>query len=141
MNDKTKGFNVRTYRNVQEIEYELRDPEGEATGAVFKLAGPEFGPRKRLVNEISRRLSAAQAKANGRAHQVNPAEIEETMTDLLVTSTLGWRGLVDDDGNPLEHSAAAARRLYCDPELLWVREQIFKAIGDTELFIKRSGAT
>lgn len=142
MNDTTrKGFNVRSYRNVQEIEFELFDPDGEPTGAIFKLAGPEYAPRKRLVNEIGRRLNAAQNKANGRAAPVNSAEIEETMTDLLVTSTLGWSGLLDDAGEPLDFSQASARKLYCDPDLLWIRERIFKALGDSDLFIKRSGGT
>lgn len=141
MSDKTApAFDIADFEDIPEAEYVLRDPvSNAATGVVFRLGGPEYRPRKRLMQDRLRRMANIASKT-GKVPVPDPTEAEEIEVDLLVAATIGWSGLVLG-GKPLEYSPAAARDLYSDPKRRWLREQVKAALDDKELFTQRSGAT
>lgn len=121
----------------QESEMELKDPRnGDPLGASIRLAGPEHPKRKAIVFANQRRTRARIQKL-GRIELGDPEEDEAQSIDLAVACTLGWKG-VEDDAGPVEFSEAAARKLYSDPELVWVRQQVLNALSDQAVFIKGS---
>ena len=139
MNDKPKGFDIADVEDVVEAEVEIKDPVTNAgTGIIFKLGGPEYGPRKRIVSDRTRRM-AVTASRTGKVPIPGPEEAEELETDLLVAATIGWSGLVLH-GEPLPFSKEAALKLYTDPRRRWLRQQVKDALDDRENFTRRSAA-
>jgi hypothetical protein len=133
-------FDVSSYEDLPTAEFEVKDPvTGGSTPIVIKIGGPEFAPRKRIVQDRVKRMTDRASKM-GRVTAPSAEENEETETDILVAATLGWRGLAYE-GKPLEFSAEAARTLYTDPKRRWLRDQVKSALDDKDLFIKRSVAT
>jgi len=121
----------------QETTVELKDPRNDTPlGAFVTLAGPEHPKRKSIVFANQRRTRARIQKL-GRLELNDPEEDEAQSIDLCVACTLGWKGFEDDSG-PVEFSEAASRKLYSDPELIWVRQQVLNALSDQAVFIKGS---
>lgn len=59
--------------------------------------------------------------------------VEAEQTERLVAATIGWSGLVMD-GKPYDFSIPNARKLYGNPEYIWIVEQVEKAMGDRQRF-------
>jgi hypothetical protein len=78
-----------------------------------------------------RRLAAAQQGIRG----MDAATIEKEAVEILVTCTLGWKG-VTRGGKDWPFSPENVRALYTDPKFRWLRNQVDRAIGDRKLFIK-----
>lgn len=139
MNETAKAFDIADVEDLVEVEYEVKDPlTSSPTGIVFKLGGPEYGPRKRIVSDRTRRMAITASKT-GKVPIPGPEEAEELETDLLVAATIGWSGLVSG-GQPVPFSKEAAAKLYTDPRRRWLRQQIKDALDDRELFTRRSAA-
>lgn len=113
----------------------LKDAEGqEAWVEAFSGdSGPARDWRRALVQ---RRLATRNRR------QPNAEEIETDTVDLLVGVTQGWR-LLDLEGNPIEiaYSKEAARELYADPALAWLREQVDEFVADRGNFSKASSTS
>ncbi|NBC46816.1 MAG: hypothetical protein GVY22_02250 [Gammaproteobacteria bacterium] len=64
----------------------------------------------------------------------NTAEREESrMTEMLVKATVDWQ-LQGTNGKPIPFSEKAARELYTDPKLRWLRTQVLLAVFDDTNF-------
>jgi hypothetical protein len=131
------GFNLKSIKQVFSAKVAIKDPNGEPTGVVFEMAGPEHPDRKRITFAQSRKFMKSYAKT-GRAEMPEPEDAEAQKRDNLAAFTLGWSGLVDDNDKPVVFSKQAALEMYNDPEMAWLVDQLETALGDKELFITRS---
>lgn len=131
------GFNLKSIKQVSSANVQIKDPNGEPTGVVFEMAGPEHPDRKRITFAQSRKFMKSYAKT-GRPELPEPEDAEEQKRENLAAFTLGWTGFAGEDGKPLAFSKQAAKDLYLDPEMAWLVDQLDAALGDKELFITRS---
>lgn len=131
------GFNLKSIKQVFSAEVAIKDPNGEPTGVVFEMAGPEHPDRKRITFAQARKFMKAYAK-KGQAEMPEPEDAEAQKKENLAAFTLGWKGLADENGKAIAFSKQAALDMYNDPELAWLVDQLDSALGDKELFITRS---
>lgn len=131
-------LNLRSIALAQSAEVEIKDPaDGTPLGVTFELAGPEHPERKRIAFAQSRKALKRYEKT-GRLEMPDPEEAEQMKREHLAAYTLGWSGVAGADGKPLEFSKAAALDIYRDPAMGWLVDQLEAALGDKELFIRRS---
>lgn len=134
------GFQLRTIRQVETAVVEIKDPaDGTPLGVRFTLAGPTHPERKRIAFAQQRKSLRAFEK-RGRIDMPDPEEAEESKIDNLAAYTLGWEGVLGDDGKPVPFSSAAALAMYRDPAMAWLVEQLETALGERELFIQRAAS-
>ena len=131
------GFNLKSIKQVFSAEVQIKDPNGEPLGVTFELAGPEHPDRKRITFAQTRKYMKAYAK-KGRQDITEPEDLEAEKKENLAAFTLGWKGLLDEHGKEIPFSKSAALEMYQDPEMAWLVDQLDTALGDKELFIKRS---
>lgn len=130
--------NLRSIKLAESAIVEIKDPaDGAPLGVTFELAGPEHPERKRISFAASRKALKRYEKT-GRIEMPDPEEAEATKHENLAAYTLGWTGYVDDAGKAIEFSKAVALDLYRDPAMGWLVEQLETALGERELFIRRS---
>jgi len=133
------SVDLGSIRTLQQAELELRHPAtAESLGVWFVLAGPEHPSRKRVRTDVARKLRDQLMSGS-----VDEDDTERAELEVLVAATLGWHGPVVDGvqtpvtlgGAPLAYSADAARALYENPELHWLRQQVRAAVDRASLFI------
>lgn len=134
------SVDLATIKTLQQAELELYHPaSGDNLGIWLVLAGPEHPMRKRAQLAQARKMRDSLLAGLG---DDDGAETQAE-NELLVAATLGWHGAVTDGvpgpvtlaGAPLPFSAEAARRLYENPELHWLRRQVAVGLGRNALFI------
>lgn len=77
--------------------------------------------RARLIEEVPR----AERLAG-----LTPADDDRILTECLIETVLvDWRGLEDDDGNPLAFDKAVSRRYLTDPDYTSFRGAVLWAAG------------
>ena len=131
------GFNLKSIKTVQTFDYEIKDEQGNPTGVIFTLAGPNHPIRKAAQMAANRKLIAS-ARKTGRVELPDPEDSEVQRVKDLAAFTLGWRGYSDENGE-VAFTPEAAAALYGDPELLWLSNQIDAALGEQDRFTKRVG--
>lgn len=131
------GFNLKSIKQVFSAKVVIKDPNGEPTGVVFEMAGPEHPDRKRIYFKQSRKIGKSISKT-GRYELPEPEDNEIQKRQDLAAYTLGWTGMADEEGKPIQFSKQAALDLYNDPEMVWLVDQLETALVDKELFITRS---
>ncbi len=139
-------FNPAEFEDVESSEIAIRNPQsGEPTGAVVTLMGPEHPRRKELEFAIAKqaraKLVSAMTRGRNAVDQADPEEEDAQQTEMLAKCTVGWRGLADEAGKPLEFSKEAARQLFTNPKRRWLRDQLVAALADRDRFIRRSATT
>ena len=133
------GFNLKSIKTVQTFDYEVKDEQGNPTGVIFTLAGPNHPIRKAAQMAANRKLIAS-ARKTGRVELPDPEDAEAQRVKDLTAFTLGWRGYADESGE-VAFTPEAASALYGDPELLWLSNQIDTALGEQDRFTKRVGTS
>ncbi|MBK8667834.1 MAG: hypothetical protein IPN21_18870 [Burkholderiales bacterium] len=133
------GFNLKSIKTVQTFDYEVKDEQGNPTGVIFTLAGPNHPIRKAAQMAANRKLIAS-ARKTGRVELPDPEDSEAQRVKDLTAFTLGWRGYADESGE-VAFTPEAASALYGDPELLWLSNQIDTALGEQDRFTKRVGTS
>lgn len=133
------GFNLKSIKTVQTFDYEVKDEQGNPTGVIFTLAGPNHPIRKAAQMAANRKLIAS-ARKTGRVELPDPEDAEAQRVKDLTAFTLGWRGYADENGE-VAFTPEAAAALYGDPELLWLSNQIDAALGEQDRFTKRVGTS
>jgi hypothetical protein len=132
--------NLRSIKLATSAKIEIKDPaDGAPLGVLIEIAGPEHPERKRIAFATSRKALKRYEKT-GRIEMPDPEEAEATKHENLAAYTLGWEGYADDAGKPVAFSKEAALALYRDPEMGWLVEQLESAIGEKDLFIRRSAS-
>lgn len=133
------GFNLKSIEQSASAEVAIKQPDGTPTGVVFEIAGPEHPERKR-IKFAQERKALSRYQKTGKVEMPDPEEAEASKHENLAAYTLGWRGY-SVDGVDVPFSKAAALELYRDPKMAWLVDQLDAALGDKELFIKRSATT
>ena len=131
------GFNLKKIQQLTSADVSIRDTDGNATGVVFTMAGPEHPERKRITFAQSRKALARYQKS-GRVELPDPEEAESTKFENLAAYTLGWKGYADEAGTDVPFSRQAALDLYRDSSMAWLVDQLESALGEKDLFIRRS---
>lgn len=129
------SFNLKKIKTASTFELPIKDTDGNPTGVTFTLAGPTHPVRKAQQMAKNRQL-IQQANKNGRVMLPDPQDTEAIKPKDLAQLTLGWAGYVDDNGQPVAYSPAAAEALYADPDMLWLVEQVEEGLGNKQLFTK-----
>jgi len=130
--------NLRSIRQAETARVEIKDPsDGTPLGIFFELAGPTHPERKRIAF-AQQRKTLRQFEKRGKFDMPDPEEAEETKADNLAAYTLGWEGWTDEAGRAVPFSRETALEIYRDPGMAWLQQQVEAAIGDLELFIRRS---
>lgn len=139
MSTQDTTLDLADYEDATSAEVRIKHPEtGAPTSMVITIAGPEHPARRRIAFDRQRKVRA-QIQRTGKMQLQDPEDDLADDTELLVACTLGWSGLVMA-GQPVAHSAKAARDLYEDPKRRWLRAQVRAALDERELFIKRSAS-
>lgn len=130
-------FDLDSFEDISAGDYVVKHPEtNQPTPIVVTLAGPEHPQRKKIAFAHQRRLRKV-LQQTGKLQLADPEEEEADEVDMLVSCTLGWKG-ISVGGKPLAHSAENARMIYSDPKRRWLRDQLKAALNEREHFIKRS---
>lgn len=123
------AFDVQTKSN-SGVEFELKLLRtGEASGAFITLLGMDSDPVKHFLDEQSRKYSELRKAGK----DIPKDDAEKSGIELLVVCTVGWRGLDDASGQPLEFSKENARRIYTEYPL--IREFVDRVIAVRENFL------
>ncbi len=131
-------MDLRNIQTHQTTDFEIKDPDGNPTGVVFVLAGPPHPQRKAAEHARQRRLMREAQKGN--RLMADPAETEAERPKLLAAMTLGWSGYTRD-GQPVAFSQEEAEKLYADPAMVWLADQVDEALGNRQLFTKRASVS
>ena len=133
-------FDIADFEDNTSADITIKNPmTGAPTAVVITLAGPEHPARRKIAFDRQRELRTGLQKT-GKLQLGDPEEDEEAETDLLIDSTLGWKG-IKRGGVALEFTKPTARELYTDPKRRWLRDQVKAALDEREHFIRRSAAT
>lgn len=130
-------FNLRSIKTVESFELEIKDEQGNPTGVIFTLAGPNHPARKAVQMAANRKL-IAQANKTGKVQLPDPEDVEKDKVKNLVSFTLGWTGYGGDDGLDVPYTRETATALYSDPEMMWLADQVEAALGEKDRFTKRA---
>lgn len=123
------AFDVQTNSNAG-VEFELKDYRtGKGTGAFIKLLGMDSDAVKAFMDAQARKYSELR-KAGKEVPKEDP---EQSGIELLTVCTVGWRGIDDANGQPLEFSKDTARRIYAEYPL--IREFVDRVIAVRENFL------
>lgn len=128
------GFDLRSIKTVDQFTVAIKDPEGNPTGVTFTLAGPTHPVRKAQDQAKARKL-IKEANKTGKVAIPDPADAEAARPKDLAALTLGWEGY-EEFGAVVPFSTEAAEKLYADPTMKWLADQVDEALGDKALFTK-----
>lgn len=125
---------------------------GLATGIVISVLGSDSEAYRNLLRKQQNRRLEAAAKNRGmrKGSTVTAEALEEESLDLLIACTVGWETVEKDakgadvsrpeiemdEGEWLPCTPENARRVYADPGLAWLREQVDAEIADRSNFLK-----
>lgn len=128
-------------------DVEILDPvTTEGMGAFFILAGPNH-PTRRAFELARDRKMRLEIKKKGRIDLGDPEEDRRQEIDYLAQCTLGWYSVDAETGERKEtiligseipFSVDAAKKLFNDPELAWIKTQIRADLKSDEVFLKGS---
>lgn len=131
------SFNLKKIKTLETFDVQIKDEEGNKTGVIFTLAGPNHTVRRNAQLALNRKM-IAQANKTGKVELPDPEEAEKDRMKNLANATLAWTGYVDEGGQPVPFSTDAALALYQDPAMLWLVDQVDSALGEKTNFTKRS---
>lgn len=147
-----RGVSLAALKAQDTAEYEIKWPgeePREGTGWIIQFAGPGHPKTVALNNDAARKNLRRQERIeaqqlNGRKVKPEERDIEETRLDnarWIATRIVGWRGLLDDAGQPLPFSEEIAVKIFIDPEYSWAYHDAIDFLSASESFIKRSAVT
>jgi hypothetical protein len=120
------------------VDVEVKDENGNPTGMVVTLAGPEHQTRKNFEFAQQRKMRNALQKT-GKIELADPLDDELDGIEKLALCSLGWKDYVDDEGKQIPFSPTEAQKAYTDEP--WMRKFLLKALNENERFIKSSVAS
>ena len=99
------------------------------------LLGPDSAAYREFTRaQVRRRLTRMNDIA--KANDIDLEEIERDTLNLLVSCTLGWKNVLDTDGNDIPFNAENVRKLYTSYPI--VREQVDSFVSSRVNFLKAS---
>jgi hypothetical protein len=143
------SFDLATVDAQDESELVIRHPKTlEATGWIWTL----YGPGHAVTTELSNRVAGAalkkaaarrQALINGKKWKEDEESLEQLRADQvdgIVTRTKGFTP-IKLDGETIQYSPDAARKLLLDRRKGWLLEQISEYLRDEANFIQPSATS
>ena len=127
------GFNLRTIKTVDTVDYDVKDHEGNKTGVTFTLAGPNHKVRKDWEYAQRRKMLAA-ARKTGKVDALDPEQQDADNLAYVGRAILGWQGFADESGQPVPYTPEEAQRLISPPEMKWLVDQIDRELGNAANF-------
>ena len=140
-NKASGGFNPFAHNTATACdtgyEFELLFPvSGDPTGAFITVVGKEGAAFQKFIRDRGNAKLREELALQRRGKEV-PAitveQIERDAIELLIACTVGWRGLVDENGEELAFTHENAAKLYSMRDY---RMQVDEAIGDLGNFMK-----
>lgn len=107
--------------------------DGEETGEIITVRGRLSEVAEQMQQRAVREMQK-QYKRHGKLDPKDPQDQSEERIAYAVACTIGWDGIDDEHGKPLDFTPAAAAKLYGDNRL--ILEQVDAAIGNDALFTK-----
>lgn len=141
MTNKSQGFCIDDYDEVAACEtgyeFEAVTPNGSGTGLFITVRGNESEQiQKQLADQINKaRQKQFMAEKSGKP--VPPTDFERDMLEgmnMTISRIIGWRGIVDKQGNEVPFSEAEAKRVL--KKFPSLAKQIVEASTDLSNFIK-----
>lgn len=129
------AYKRNSIKDLPSADVEVKDEDGNPTGMVVTLAGPEH-PKRKAIEFAQQRKIRASLQKTGKIELADPVDDEQDGIEKLASCTLGWKGYIDEADKPIECSQTAAQKAYTDEP--WLRKAVFKALNETERFIKSS---
>lgn len=132
-------FDISTLALKADHELHLKHPltdaklyadDDETKPVVIMLYGSASKQYRKHVMDMQTRQLRRQAKKEKPSAEV----YSEESTELLVACSAGSKNL-SNDGKPVS-TAEDFRKLYSDPSLSWIRQQVDEAIADVGNFLK-----
>ncbi|MCP1832836.1 hypothetical protein [Bradyrhizobium sp. USDA 4545] len=116
-----------------------RQPLRDETGAEAYI--DHYSSDSDVARKHQRSVQRRRLAMRGRA-KITPEELEAESIELLAALTTGWN-LVDLKGKKLnvEFSQETARRLYANPGIGWLRDQLDESTADRANFAKGSSTS
>lgn len=99
------------------------------------LTGEDSAAFRRVEREQNNRR--LKDLSRGRKRDLTDEELEASAIERLSACTVGWHGIVLD-GETLPCTKHNASRLYSEPRLAWVREQVNEFVRDRRNFLPSS---
>lgn len=133
---KVEGLNLSTVSTVEKsnmgVEMEIIHPgTGEPTGAFLTVCGEDSELHATAMNIVSRRRIKAQRRSG--QVTIDNDDIQHGLMTIAIHCVTGWRGVLDDDGQPLPFSRAELRRVLTDYK--FILEDVNAFIGDRANFL------
>ncbi len=141
--------NIKSISMALTADIELLDPKtAEGLGAFFIMAGPNHPARQ--AHELAReRRLRQEVRKRGRVEIGDPEDDRKQEIDYLVACTLGWYSIDPETkerkeyillGEEVPYSSEAARRVYEDAQLSWIKRQLKSDMRGDEVFLSASSA-
>lgn len=129
------GYRRGSIKDLPSAEIQVKGPDGNPTGMVVELAGPEH-PKRKQIEFAQQRKIRSQLQKTGKLELADPADDEQDGIEKLAGCTLGWKLYLDEAGKEIPFSTAEAQSSYAlEP---WLRNQLLTALNERERFIKSS---
>jgi hypothetical protein len=112
---------------------------GEPTGFRIRILGMDSAAVQEHLRAHQERV--LEQLRDHRRKARSQAEIEDEAIERLVIATAGWSENARFDGEPFPFSRENARRLYSDPRVPAIREQVERGITNRALFSPGNGTS
>lgn len=89
------------------------------------------------VQKFLNKRKNAQIRTLKRTNKVSAESIQDDAVSLLTFCVIGWTGF-RSGGSPLECNLLNVRNLLDDDTLVWIREQVDRAVGDDSSYLGNS---
>lgn len=129
---------LKTVKAEQGAVMEVTHPETEEVikGMSITLLGQDSSTYRKIM--LKRQQAALNRMSKGKkADALNAEKLAEDSIDDLVAMTIGWAGFDDEKGAPILFSAEEVRKVYSDPELGWLIDQVREFVGDRANFFAK----
>lgn len=119
----------------------LRDAVAGADGKLQEAYIDHYSSDSEIARKHQRAVTRRRLAMRGR-QKLTPEELEAEAIELLAVLSTGWY-LVDLNGNKIDipFSQDAARRLYANQAVSWLREQLDESSADRANFSRGSSTS
>lgn len=107
-------------------EFEVKMPDGSATGAFITVRGEQSKKAQAHVRKMFAEYQAKELAAQRRGKQLDPItleEAEERNAETAAVRTISWRGF-GEKGQEIPFTPENAKRIYLEHE--WIRDQVME---------------
>lgn len=97
----------------------------------------EDSPEVRAIDRKHADNRADKLRKVGGKNPLASENLEREAAERLAVATIGWR-LPPNDGEEIPFTPANARAVYANDDLVWIAEQVAKAMRDRSRFLQKA---